>query len=77
MTAGATLVGRPKRNQDQQIEGSAGSGRVVVIHLKGSPEYSGWLEDIHNATHIPKATLVRQALLEYAKNHDHPAPPEM
>lgn len=79
MSAGATLVGRPKRNPDQQIENTPASagGRVVVIHLKGSPEFSAWLDDLNNSTHIAKATLVRLALAEYAKNHGHPAPPEM
>lgn len=80
MSAGATLVGRPKsKPSDQTPDPSAASaeGRVVIIHLKGSPDYAEWLETLHDSTHIAKATLVRLALKEYAQKHGHPTPPEI
>jgi hypothetical protein len=51
--------------------------RTVIVHLKGSPEYAEWLESIHRKTHIPRTTIMRLALAEWAKANGHPAPPEM
>lgn len=53
------------------------SDRTVIIHLKGSPAYAAWLDGVHERTHIPKTTLFRLAMKEWAKNHGHPAPPEI
>ena len=50
--------------------------RASIIQLKGTPEYARWLDDLHRATHIPKATLFRIALAEWATNRSHPEPPE-
>lgn len=47
-----------------------------IIHLKGSPEYVAWLRGVHKATYIPRATIFRLALAEWAAKHGHPAPPE-
>jgi hypothetical protein len=51
--------------------------RVVIIHLKGSPAYAEWLDQVHKTTHIAKATLFRLAMSEWARKNGHPAPPEM
>jgi hypothetical protein len=51
--------------------------RVVIIHLKGSPEYAEWLDQVHKKTHIAKATLFRVAMAEWAERNGHPAPPEI
>ena len=51
--------------------------RVVIVHLKGSPAYAEWLDNMNKRTHIAKATLVRVALADYAQRNGHPAPPEL
>lgn len=51
--------------------------RVVIVHLKGSPAYAAWLDQVHKQTHIAKATLIRLALSEWARNNGHPVPPEI
>jgi hypothetical protein len=49
--------------------------RVVIVHLKGSQGYADWLDALSEETHIPKTTLFRVAMAEYAKNHGHAGPP--
>lgn len=51
--------------------------RSVIIHLKGSNEYAAWLEEIHRVTHLPKATIVRLALADWAAKNKHKVPPEL
>ena len=55
----------------------AADERVVIVHLKGSPAYAAWLDEINKSTHIAKATLFRVAMSEWAKNHGHALPPEI
>ncbi len=50
--------------------------RLGVIHIRGTVEYADWLEELHRKTHIPKATLFRVAIAEWAERNGHPAPPE-
>lgn len=51
-------------------------GRVSVIHLQGPPEERDWLTTLHRKTHLPKATIVRLALADWAKSKGLPDPPE-
>jgi hypothetical protein len=53
-----------------------GEERATVIVLKGTPEYATWLDNIYWKTHIPKATIVRLALMDWAKKNGHQAPPD-
>lgn len=50
-------------------------GRVSVIHLQGPPEERDWLTLLHKKTHLPKATIVRLALEEWAKTKGLPPYP--
>jgi hypothetical protein len=73
--AGATLMGRPKKGAKKG--GPPPDERVAIVNLKGSPEYSAWLDDLHRKTHIPKATIFRVAVAEWAVRNGHPEPPEI
>ncbi len=57
--------------------GEPADERVVIVHLKGSPAYAAWLDQIHKKTHIAKATLFRLAMSEWAGKNGHSAPPEI
>jgi hypothetical protein len=50
--------------------------RTVIVHLKGTPEYAAWIDDLNKRTHIPKAALFRLAMSAYAKAQGYPLPPE-
>ena len=63
------------RKNSKPSEGEVGPERTVIIHLKGSTEYAAWLDELAETTHIPKASLFRLAMAEYAKSHGHKPPP--
>lgn len=72
------FLGRPllaSANPDA-VEAMPHGGRASIILLKGTPEYATWLDEFHRTTHIPKATIVRLAMAEWAVTHGYPAPPE-
>ncbi|WZP01250.1 hypothetical protein EP7_005679 (plasmid) [Isosphaeraceae bacterium EP7] len=73
MVAGTTRMGRPKKGATDAPR----DRRQAVIHLKGSAAYVDWLESIYRKTHLPKATIVRLAIAEWAERHGHAAPPEL
>lgn len=76
--SGAEAVARPKKGEKKKPQKPvAGGDRVAIINLKGSEEYAEWLDRLYRKTHIAKATIVRLALEEYAKNHQHEPPPEI
>src|SRR5690348_14650190 len=78
MVGGALTVGRPRKRPGKPKPGSEGKDdRSNVIVLKGSTEYVDWFNTLHEKTHIPKATIVRLALADWAKKNGHSAPPEM
>lgn len=77
MVAGAIAVGRPRKRPGKPSAEGGKDDRANVIVLKGSPEYVEWFNSLHEATHIPKATLVRLALADWAKRQGHESPPEM
>lgn len=70
-------MGRPKKGAKPKAEDRSPEDRPTVINLKGTNEYIDWIDDLHRRTHIPKATIVRLALAEWAERHGHPAPPEL
>lgn len=74
MSVGALAMARSKKPKGRPVESVE---REAIIHMKGSPEYVEWLEQVHQATHIPKVQIVRLALAEWARNHGHPEPPEI
>jgi hypothetical protein len=79
MAASATeleKVGRPKRNVPRPIDPEP-DGRVVIVHLKGSHEYATWLDDFFRETSIPKASMFRLAMRDYAVKKGFRPPPEM
>jgi hypothetical protein len=49
--------------------------RVAAVVLKDSPEYRDWLAGLAEATLIPVATIVRDALARWAEERGLPPPP--
>lgn len=76
MSLGAGLMERrkPPPQPDPPPEERA---TVTVVNLKGSPKYAKFMDDLHDKTHIAKATLWRLAMKEYCQNHGHDLPPEI
>jgi hypothetical protein len=68
------MAPRPKRGAPRREKSS--DERTAIIHLKGTPEYARWLDQLHRTTHIPKAALFRLAMAEWAERNGHAAPPE-
>jgi hypothetical protein len=65
---------KPKRAE----EGPAAKprdDRVAVIVLKDSREYRDWVVGLTEATLIPTATIVRDALARWAADRGLPPPP--
>src|SRR4051794_40105731 len=52
------------------------SGAISIINLKGSPAYREWLSGVSKKTHIPVASIVRLALVDWASKNGHLVPPE-
>jgi hypothetical protein len=75
---GAETMGRPKKGEAKASgPNKAADDREVIVHLKGSTAYAEWLDAIHRKTHIPKTSIFRLAVAEWAERNGHPAPPEM
>jgi hypothetical protein len=74
---GAIIVGRPRKRPGKPGSEPGKDDRANVIVLKGSREYVDWFNGLHETTHISKATIVRLALAEWAKNQGYITPPEM
>jgi hypothetical protein len=74
MASGATTMARPKKGASAK---AGEQDRETVIHMKGSPDYVAWLDDVHRKTHIPKVQIFRIAVAEWAKQNGHPEPPEI
>jgi hypothetical protein len=72
MSTGTELMAQPKKQSREKTA----DARTVIIHLKGSHEYAAWLEEVHRETHLPKATIVRLALTEWAAKNKRKTPPE-
>ena len=51
--------------------------RETIVNMKGSPEYSAWLEEIPRKTHIPKVQIFRVAVADWAMKNGHSMPPEI
>jgi hypothetical protein len=68
-------VGRPRIRPLTPGAKPGQDDRTNIIALKGSREYADWFAKLHAKTHIPKATIVRLAIAEWARRHGHPAPP--
>lgn len=73
--AGSTMA-RPKKGIKGTPPEPSPEDRAAIIHLKGTVAYARWLDAIHRKTHIPKASLFRLAMAEWAKANGHPEPPE-
>ena len=69
------MMGRPKKGQIKKA--SAPDARVAIIHLKGTPAYAEWFDEANRKTRIPKTTIVRDAVADWAKARGLPQPPEM
>lgn len=68
-------MGRPKQGAGKPER--TPNERVAIIHLKGTPAYASLLDEVHRKTHIPKASIIRLAIAEWAERNGHPVPPEM
>lgn len=72
------FIGRPLFVNASPVEPMAvASDRVVIIHLKGSRAFVDWLEEVHQKSHIAKATIMRIALAEWAAQNGIAPPPEI
>jgi hypothetical protein len=65
------------KKKARAVQSTPPDDRVVIIHLKGSAAYAQWLDDVHRKTHIPRTTIIRLAVADWAKKHNLPAPPEI
>jgi hypothetical protein len=77
MPAGAGLMARTKRAKPATPPPAQEPERETIVNMKGSPEYSAWLEDIHRKTHIPKVQIFRVAIADWAARNGHRPPPEI
>lgn len=48
---------------------------VAIINIKGSPAYQEWLDELHERSHIPRATLIRLGLKLWAEQNGYQGPP--
>lgn len=72
------FIGRPLFVNASPVEPMTTSDeRVAIIHLKGSQEYSAWLEEVHKKSHISKASIFRVAVMEWAQRNGYRTPPEL
>jgi hypothetical protein len=69
--------GRPRASGKKTPPTQGQDDRVVIAHIKGTPDYAAWLEALHQKTHIPKAALFRIGLAEWAERNGHASPPEL
>jgi hypothetical protein len=76
---GVSTMGRPRKTaKPAPAESIDDRGeRETVIHMKGSPGYVKWLDDVHRKTHIPKVQIFRIAVSEWAARNGHEEPPEI
>lgn len=77
MVAGAGLMARPKNAKPAAPPAPAETERETIINMKGSPEYSAWLEEVHRKTHIPKVQIFRLAMADWAAKNGYRTPPEI
>lgn len=77
MVAGAGLMARPKKAKPVTPPPPSETERETIVNMKGSPEYSAWLEDLHRKTHIPKVQIFRLAIADWAAKNGHSTPPEI
>lgn len=75
--SGVATMGRPKKSAREPDKPSSPEDRPTIINLKGTNEYAQWLEALYRKTHLPKATIFRIAVAEWAERNGHPRPPEM
>lgn len=75
MVPGVGQMARPKKGAKRSAPPT--DGRMAVIHLKGSPEYVAFLEDVHRRSHIAKATLFRVGFAEWCQRNGYGTPPEL
>jgi hypothetical protein len=66
-------MGRPRAGQPSPDDGA----RETVVHMKGSPEYVRWLDQVHKKTHIPKVQIFRIAVRDWAERNGHLLPPDI
>jgi len=68
-------MGKNKSSDQTPSPVESDGGRVSVIHLQGPVEEKDWLTVLHKKTHLPKATIVRLALADWAKARGLPPSP--
>jgi hypothetical protein len=76
-----TFIGRPllvgaNPNAVEAMEPASIDNRVMVIALKGSPEFRDWLSAVSKKSRIPATSIVEVALAEWASRNGHSEPPE-
>jgi hypothetical protein len=71
LNGGIELMPAPKRKTVAALD----DVRVSAVVLKDTPQYRDWLTGLSEATLIPVATIVRDALSKWAGDRGLPAPP--
>ena len=61
---------------ETEIVGSKSQPRQTIILMKGNEQYAQWVEQLSQATRIPRATLFDVALAAWAEQHGHAVPPK-
>lgn len=70
------FIGRPLFASTVEAEPMPPVGcTVALIHLKGSPAFSVWLEGLRRHTHMQKTVMFRLAIAEFAKQQGYDVPP--
>jgi hypothetical protein len=70
-------MARTKRARPKTPPPTEEPERETIVNMKGSPEYSAWLEELHRKTHIPKVQIFRVAIADWAARNGHRPPPEI
>lgn len=70
---GVAVMARPKSKRKATV--APDDVRVAAVVLKDTPEYRDWLTGLSDATLIPVATIVRDALSRWAADRGLAGPP--
>jgi hypothetical protein len=65
-----TAVADPKKKKPKASLPKARGARVVIITMKGYPEFDEWLRRLATHSRLPASVLIEHALIEYARSHD-------
>lgn len=64
-------------SKKREVPKTISAERLTVLSLKGSPEYRDALNELSELSRIPVSTIVRDAIADWAKTRNLPAPPKV